>query len=638
MKQAKFRTLDISLALAFGLLIAAASGCDTSANGAPPAASNSAERPAAPRQRALPRFEGVTLEGEAISTDRFRNHRGVIFTFATGDRGTDQLAPVIRDLVSEAEGSNIVFLGINRDGNRDNAASTTKFHKLGFPVLYDPSRTVSAKLLAEAKDASVILVDGAGNIIQQIAGYNEEIGIDVYAQVIREALRLVEPSYGVRTKAPDFSVTGLDGETVTLASLDGKIVALVFFLHTCPHCHEALKFLNRSRAELEPAGLAIVPVSVQENPGAILAMAKELDIELPLYLDSGSAAQDAYEHGLGVPEIIIIDRDRNIASRQSGYDPRTEALLTMGLKNALGVENPILMARDAYSGEETCRICHSGQHETWSLTNHAYAFKTLVEHGADKDPECLPCHTVGWDEPGGYSLATPYPHLESVQCENCHGRGGPHQSPEFAKLGFKDTCLGCHTEEHSLNFEFAKRLPDVSHAVNSQFVNLSVEERHALLQRRDKRERTLFADAEYVGSDTCMSCHSDEHERWSNGPHAKAFATLEAKNQSQNAECLACHTTGFEKPGGFPDAGPGLQNVGCESCHGPGGNHVGPEAKREGTILRLTEKCGSCVILQICGTCHDDANDPGFEFEVLDKIDLIRHGFRDETAEAGDSH
>ena len=32
------------------------------------------------------------------------------------------------------------------------------------------------------------------------------------------------------------------------------------------------------------------------------------------------------------------------------------------------------------------------------------------------------------------------------------------------------------------------------------------------------------------------------------------------------------------------------------------------------------------MILQICGTCHDDANDPGFEFEVKKKIEKQRHG------------
>ncbi len=41
--------------------------------------------------------------------------------------------------------------------------------------------------------------------------------------------------------------------------------------------------------------------------------------------------------------------------------------------------------------------------------------------------------------------------------------------------------------------------------------------------------------------------------------------------------------------------------------------------------MKLSDKCDSCVILQICGSCHDDANDPGFEFEVQDKILHQRH-------------
>jgi len=66
--------------------------------------------------------------------------------------------------------------------------------------------------------------------------------------------------------------------------------------------------------------------------------------------------------------------------------------------------------------------------------------------------------------------------------------------------------------------------------------------------------------------------------------------------------------------------------VGCESCHGPGGDHVADGARRIGTIVSLGDKCDSCVILKICGSCHDDANDPGFEFAVQEKIDLQRHG------------
>jgi hypothetical protein len=53
---------------------------------------------------------------------------------------------------------------------------------------------------------------------------------------------------------------------------------------------------------------------------------------------------------------------------------------------------------------------------------------------------------------------------------------------------------------------------------------------------------------------------------------------------------------------------------------------VAEGAARIGTIVSLADKCDSCVILQICGACHDDANDPGFEFEVKDKIEKQRHG------------
>ena len=58
----------------------------------------------------------------------------------------------------------------------------------------------------------------------------------------------------------------------------------------------------------------------------------------------------------------------------------------------------------------------------------------------------------------------------------------------------------------------------------------------------------------------------------------------------------------------------------------PGAEHVKVGGKKPAGVLRLGDKCDSCVILQICGSCHDDANDPGFRFEVEQKIERIRHG------------
>jgi peroxiredoxin len=486
----------------------------------------------------------------------------------------------------------------------------------------------------------VLVVDAEGYVIAGFQGFEPDAGVDPYERQVRRALHLdswggaVAPSYGVRPEAPDFSIVSLDGNELSRADLAGKVAVLMFFSPTCPHCHSALEFIEKLAEGLNRPDLVIVPVSVQDRKYVIDDMKTRLGLDLQLYVDSSDAIFADYAHAGTVPDTLILDRESRVIARHSGMAPRLEALMTMQVKNALGVDNPILLDAKGYSGEEFCSVCHNEQHDTWSLTHHAYAFTTLAEHGADRDTECVGCHTVGFEQPGGYDLVSRQRFLEGVQCENCHGRGGPHQSPEFAAAGLESACAGCHTTEHSLRFVFGERLPLVSHAANAQFTSLGVDERRALLARRDKRKRQLFERGAFVGSQACAECHASEHEIWSKSPHAVAFETLRGKSSQGDADCQRCHTTGFGEEGGFPPGGDALQGVGCESCHGPGGNHVEEGAERRGTILALTDKCDSCVIMQICGSCHDEANDPGFEFELIDKIDAIRHGFRDRGAAA----
>ena len=596
---------------------------------------------AAPRpQRSLPHFEGTTLDGEQISTDLFQRRRGVILLVGRGAQGADELADLARSLEADATRVNVAFLGVSSDPDRERARSFAVQHRLDFPILHDPGASVRGKLRIEGSKAALIVVDGEGYMLLGFTGVSSQIGIEAYEDAVREALRMpkqkdaVNVSFGVRPEAPAFTVESLDGKKLSLESLEGKVVVVVFFLHTCPHCHDALRFLAREKKKIGGGELVIVPISVQEKAEALKRMAADLDLDMAYYLDWDGVARKAYAYASGVPDIVVLDREHRVVARHEGLNPRIQALLTMTIRHALDIENSLLLVKNGYSGEQSCRICHSGQHETWSLTAHAYAFDTLVEHGHNRDAECLPCHVVGWEQKGGYSLEKPHPYLEGVQCENCHGRGGPHQSPEFAALGYQAACEKCHTPEHSLRFEFARRLPLVSHAANQQFASLSLEERRALVARRDRRERQLFEQARFVGSQSCAGCHANEYEIWSRSPHAHAFSSLETAGEAKNATCQQCHTTGFAEAGGFPEAGHDALGVGCESCHGPGGNHVGDGVRRDGTILALTDKCDSCVVLQICSSCHDDANDPGFEYEVLDKIDLIRHGFRDRQPEA----
>lgn len=113
--------------------------------------------------------------------------------------------------------------------------------------------------------------------------------------------------------------------------------------------------------------------------------------------------------------------------------------------------------------------------------------------------------------------------------------------------------------------------------------------------------------ASYIGIDKCSSCHAEERAVWDKTDHAKAYATLEKKFVEFNLDCVSCHVTGYEKPGGstvtFVDT---LKNVQCETCHGPGSKHAAEPTKKE--FIQLKPEPKSCV-----SECHHPPHVEGFD-------------------------
>ena len=80
----------------------------------------------------------------------------------------------------------------------------------------------------------------------------------------------------------------------------------------------------------------------------------------------------------------------------------------------------------------------------------------------------------------------------------------------------------------------------------------------------------------YVGSVTCKGCHAEAYTIWKESKHAHAYQTLVSHGHAADPECLTCHTVGFGFQSGFVNIenDTNLPDVGCENCHGVGGNHV----------------------------------------------------------------
>lgn len=84
----------------------------------------------------------------------------------------------------------------------------------------------------------------------------------------------------------------------------------------------------------------------------------------------------------------------------------------------------------------------------------------------------------------------------------------------------------------------------------------------------------------YAGVDACTSCHEAPKKVWDATRHAHAYATLEKDFKEANLECVGCHVTGYDKPGGSNVTHVSeLKDVQCEVCHGPGSLHAADPKK-----------------------------------------------------------
>jgi len=122
-----------------------------------------------------------------------------------------------------------------------------------------------------------------------------------------------------------------------------------------------------------------------------------------------------------------------------------------------------------FAGEEQCKTCHAAQHKVWQESQHAIAFEDLEGVKKSFDPECIQCHTVGFNVEGGFVDINITPHLMNVQCENCHGAGKAHaesagQKPVGNKTWSKEQmCAQCHVQKHSPSFVVEKYWPKIAH-------------------------------------------------------------------------------------------------------------------------------------------------------------------------------
>jgi peroxiredoxin len=123
------------------------------------------------------------------------------------------------------------------------------------------------------------------------------------------------------SKAPDFTVKGLDGKDYSLRALLQKgPVVVAFFKISCPVCQFTFPFLERLYNRYGGEGVTFLGVS-QDDDKATQSFAAQYGVTFSMALDDKRAYLASNAYGLtSVPTIFLIDTDGRVAVGGAGFN------------------------------------------------------------------------------------------------------------------------------------------------------------------------------------------------------------------------------------------------------------------------------------------------------------------------------
>jgi peroxiredoxin len=121
--------------------------------------------------------------------------------------------------------------------------------------------------------------------------------------------------------SPDFSLTDVSGQPVTLSALRGQPVVVIFWASWCTHCEKEMPLMQTMYEKYGDQGLQVVGVNVPGLGGDTVENAKafvaDKGISFPIVFDQAGQTYGAYEVN-GVPNLFFIDSEGVMVTNYPG--------------------------------------------------------------------------------------------------------------------------------------------------------------------------------------------------------------------------------------------------------------------------------------------------------------------------------
>ncbi len=125
----------------------------------------------------------------------------------------------------------------------------------------------------------------------------------------------------IGAKAPDFTLKDINGKTLTLRDLKGKVVLLEFWATWCPPCRRSIPEMEALSRKYFNRDVVLVGVNVDggDSFDAVKNFVNQYNMTYTVVVDNGDASRK-YQVS-SIPAIFLLDKDQKIVKRYLGFSP-----------------------------------------------------------------------------------------------------------------------------------------------------------------------------------------------------------------------------------------------------------------------------------------------------------------------------